>query len=79
MICEVKYFGQIAEKLGKDSERIEVDLFIHNKSDLLASFVAQYPELKNNSFQIAVNGELMNHLPETRIHTIALLPPFAGG
>ena len=78
MILKLKYFGMIAEAVGKESEIIdfslktveELDHFIKN----------EYSKLLSMNYKIAVNqsfvesNTLLNENDE-----IALLPPFAGG
>lgn len=79
MKCDVKYFGMVGERVNKTSEEIILEDFISDKNDLKKSFLNHYPELKNISFQVAIDGELMNELPDSTVKLIALLPPFAGG
>ena len=79
MECDVKYFGMIGEKLKLSSERIVISQTLVHTKDLQKSFTERFPELKEMTFKIAVNGIITNELPDTAIHVIALLPPFAGG
>ncbi|NOQ71087.1 MAG: MoaD/ThiS family protein [Crocinitomix sp.] len=79
MMLDLKYLGRIVEVTGVSNEQIESA----NKMDLkgLRELLNQrYPNLKSESFQIAVNQELKSddYLID-RTCEIAILPPFAGG
>ena len=79
MKVEVKYFGMIAEKLGKQMEEIS----LHNDKkeiDLKVFFQTTYPELKDLTYQIAVDHNFRTVISsQESVKEIALLPPFAGG
>ena len=78
MIVNIKYFGMIAEKIGKSEE--SVNLNEKNQSDLRNYFVGEYPFLNEIDYQIAVNQTLTEVIDtKTEFVEIALLPPFAGG
>ena len=78
MIANIKYFGIIAEKIGKSEE--SVNLNEKNQSDLRNYFVGEYPFLNEIDYQIAVNQTLTEVIDaKTEFVEIALLPPFAGG
>lgn len=79
MKLEIKYFGMIAEKLGKEQEFIDLQQEGLNKNDLKSWFVHRFPVLKNMSFVVAVNEAITNELPDGEIKSMAILPPFAGG
>lgn len=79
MKCEVKYFGMIGEKLNRTSDLIHWETDLLHPEDLQKSFITKFPELSNMTFKVAVDGVITNSLSSTEIHTIALLPPFAGG
>ncbi len=74
----VKYFGMIAEAVGKSEEQfeftgnsvLELDTFLKNK----------YTKLETINYKFAVNQSLKdgNELLKENDET-ALLPPFAGG
>lgn len=78
MSIEVKYFGMIEELVGKPSEIIEKQRFLNTASSNKDVLVELYPQLKEISFQIAVDRSLNAEVKENTIE-IALLPPFAGG
>jgi molybdopterin converting factor small subunit len=78
MDIEVKYFGQIAEEIGKNSEQLS--LSIEESEDLSRYFVSRYPSLEKLNYRIAVNETFANQLDKNQeLATVALLPPFAGG
>ena len=78
MILKLKYFGMIAEAIGKTEESLDfsgktvadLDAFLKNGADKLSTM----------NYKFAVNqdmvdlNEMLNDNDE-----IALLPPFAGG
>lgn len=78
MNCEVIYFGMIAEKIGLDSEEIPLTS-LNFPGGIREFFTNRYPVLAQMTFQVAVDGVIVNQLPENSVKTIALLPPFAGG
>lgn len=79
MKCEVKYFGMISEKLNRTYDLIHLETDLLYPEDLQKSFKNKFPELSNMTFKVAVDGVITNSIPSNEIHTIALLPPFAGG
>lgn len=78
MKVHVKYFGMLAEAIGKNEEQFEIteksvlelDAFLKNK----------YSKLEFINYKFAVNQSLVdgNELLKEN-DEIALLPPFAGG
>jgi hypothetical protein len=79
MVCEVKYFGMISEKLNRTSDLIHLENDLLFPEDLKRSFVDKFPELSNMTFKVAVDGVITNSVSSNDVQTIALLPPFAGG
>ena len=78
MKANIKYFGMIAEKIGKSEESVDLDE--KNQSDLRNYFVQKHPFLNDMDYQIAVNQTLTEVIDtNTEFVEIALLPPFAGG
>ena len=78
MTITIKYFGLIADITQKKEEQFSLD------SNFIKSIRLQleekYPELKNTSFSIAVNQNIISDtLVVNENDEIALLPPFAGG
>lgn len=78
MKANIKYFGIIAEKMGKLEESVDLDE--KNQSDLRSYFIQKNPFLNEIDYQIAVNQTLTEVIDtKTEFVEIALLPPFAGG
>lgn len=78
MKLTIHYFGQIAEKIGKTTEI--VDVAVTDAFDLNLFFETKYPIIKNASYKIAIDKTLNARLDNTKESAeIALLPPFAGG
>jgi molybdopterin synthase sulfur carrier subunit len=78
MKANIKYFGMIAEKIGKSEESVDLDE--KNQSNLRNYFVQKYTFLNEMDYQIAVNQNLTEVIDNTsEFVEIALLPPFAGG
>jgi molybdopterin synthase sulfur carrier subunit len=78
MILNIKYFGMIAEAVGKSEEQFE---FTGNKLLELDNMLkSKYSKLDTLNYKFAVNQALVN-VNETleNNNEIALLPPFAGG
>lgn len=78
MKLSVKYFGMIAEAIGKSEEQLEItensvsglDTFLKNK----------YAKLESINYKFAVNKALVEGIERLKENDeIALLPPFAGG
>ena len=79
MKIEIKYFGLLAEAVGKGKELLDIEpnCTVQQLQELVGE---RYPKLQQKSFQIAVN----QHLAEgtallSEGDEVALLPPFAGG
>ncbi|MFT5819150.1 MAG: molybdopterin converting factor small subunit [Crocinitomix sp.] len=79
MSLKIKYFGKIVEVTGVSNEQIDSI----EKMDLkgLRELLNQrYPNLKSESFQIAVDHELRGDEFIIDLECeVAILPPFAGG
>ena len=76
MIVTIKYFGMIAEKMQKDTEKIEFE----KATNLRVFFNQRNPFLNNINYKIAINQQITDNLTvEDNLAEIALLPPFAGG
>jgi molybdopterin converting factor small subunit len=78
MKLAVKYFGMIAEAIGKHEEQLEItgnsvlelDVFLKNK----------YAKLEFINYKFAVNQVVVDGIELLKENDeIALLPPFAGG
>ncbi len=71
-------FGNIADIINKSEFQLEN---INNITELKTFLFDKYPDLKEKTFKISVNGEMTNSdtLNLSQNDNIALLPPFAGG
>ncbi len=80
MQVEIKYFGMIAEKTAKSSEKITFDKDV-SLIELKENLETQYPSLKAMHYTFAVDMELTSDFEQkiSRDCEIALLPAFAGG
>ncbi len=79
MTTTIQYFGMLAEQIGKSSEQIDFEIE-NNQIELQQFFEDKYPVLKNLSYKIAVDQELLEEpIMKASPSEIALLPPFAGG
>ncbi len=78
MILQLKYFGMIAEAVGKSEEQLE---FTGNTVQELAVVLKEsYPKLSELNYKFALNQTLVEQKEEiSENDEIALLPPFAGG
>jgi len=80
MNLNIKYFGRIVEITGVDEERLECSDSINLAEFRSLLHSRYYPDLKGESFQIAVDQEVKSE--DFRIDKdceLAILPPFAGG
>jgi molybdopterin converting factor small subunit len=77
-MCEIEFYGMIAEKLEKSKDSIEIDNGIAGKN-VSEWILEQYPVLKGMTFKCAINGVLSEKFNEGQVLKIAVLPPFAGG
>jgi len=78
MILKLKYFGMIAEAVGKSEE--EFSLTGNNINQLNVALTEKYSKLSGLNYKFAIN----QNMAEGKIilkenDEIALLPPFAGG
>ena len=79
MKIKVRYFAQIAEKVGRSNEEIELSDG-STSSVLLEQLKLKYSGLGDMHFKLAVDHNLVQ--VETDLYDgveVALLPPFAGG
>lgn len=78
MIIELKYFGRIVDVTDITDEKMEIDEMTIDAFRLVLG--QKYPGLKNESYKMAVNQNLVkdDYLIANDCE-IALLPPFAGG
>lgn len=77
MVVKAKYFGLVAEALGKGHEEIEIP---GAQMDLRLFFLGLYPQLGNLTWKIAVDQEFVEGMVVLQDRAeVVLLPPFAGG
>jgi sulfur-carrier protein len=78
MKMKIKYFGLVAEAVGRGQE--ELEYVGTDATDLRAFFIAHYPQLAGLSWKIAVDQEFVEGPIALHDHAeVVLLPPFAGG
>lgn len=78
--CKIKYYGLIAEKLGKENEEVHLSELMSFSDEVNNAIVALNPLLKGMTFTVAINDKISKNWEEKRdIRSIAVLPPFAGG
>ncbi|OBX25420.1 molybdopterin synthase catalytic subunit/molybdopterin synthase sulfur carrier subunit [Gelidibacter algens] len=78
MKVTVKYFGVIAETVGKSEEVLELEQGLSVK-ELKDQQIKKYQISDAASLQIAVNQNLNKEVELKDGDEVAFLPPFAGG
>jgi len=78
MKVTVRYFGSIAEKVGKSAEMMSFD------DDAKLSFLQKdiekrYGEIISLTYRLSVNKKLVEEVDLADGDEVAFLPPFAGG
>jgi molybdopterin converting factor small subunit len=77
MEIDILFFGELAAIVG--AEKMELKN-IEDTMSLTEFIIEKYPLLKNKTYRIAVNRELVNGKYDLKNgDEVALLPPFAGG
>ena len=79
MALTIKYFGMLAEKIGKSTEVVDTPATT-TVDALRRHLINRHPALDGITFQVAVNLSVAQ--AETQINPndeVAILPPFAGG
>lgn len=78
MKLSLKYFGQIAQRAGKEDEIFDLDDNIN--LDEVRRIVHEKYALNGLPFQVAVNRKFSDPMTELNENDeVAFLPPFAGG
>ncbi len=78
--CKIKYYGLIAEKLGKVEEEVQLSELMSYSDEVNTAIVTLNPLLSGMTFTVAINDKISkNWGGEKDIRTVAVLPPFAGG
>lgn len=78
MKVNIKYFGMIAELVGKDEEVLDISEG-SSVSDLKNRQVEKYKISDPEALQLAVNQNLNPEIELNEGDEVAFLPPFAGG
>ncbi len=79
MKIRLRYFGMIAERLGKTAEEVEWE-GSPNPIDPRAWLLTLHPVLSEMSWKVAVDQEIVDGTCFLRASSeIVVLPPFAGG
>ena len=78
MKITIKYFGQVAEKVGKSEEVLGLENKI-SVEELKQRQVQKYGIPDPGAIQIAVNMDLDPKVELKEGDEVAFLPPFAGG
>lgn len=78
MILKLKYFGMVAEAVGKENEEFE---FANSSvKELDKALKNQYAKLVSINYKIVVNQSFVEPIVLLKENDeVALLPPFAGG
>ena len=79
MKVTVRYFGAIAEKVGKTEEELDLSTIGSDFQDMKEHCLSTYQITDDGTLQIAINQELGLKRPLKEGDEIAFLPPFAGG
>lgn len=78
MRVTLKYFGMIAESVGKSEEVLELDSDT-SVQQLKDQQVQKYKMKDPEAVQIAINQDLNSDIKLKDGDEVAFLPPFAGG
>ncbi|HKC68954.1 MAG TPA: MoaD/ThiS family protein [Bacteroidia bacterium] len=77
MEITVLFFGELAEIAGTSKITVQ---HITDTASLYAYLFEQYPTLKNRTYRLAVNKNVINEKQHLKNgDEVALLPPYAGG
>lgn len=77
MQVNVIFFGVLSDVVGQNTLTIQNT---DNITDLKSKLITNYPDLKNYTYRMAVNQQIVedNHRFFNN-DTVAIMPPFAGG
>lgn len=74
---KVLFFGQLVDVTGKSTMELKD---VTNTRDALDAIILLYPRLGQTPFLLALDKEIVDgKVTFTGDHTLALLPPYAGG
>jgi molybdopterin converting factor small subunit len=79
--CQVKFYGIIADIIGKNEEKIEFSGFVPTLNDIKLLLEKAAPDCKEVTYLFAVNQAIVSdlNLKLKESDEIALLPAFSGG
>lgn len=76
-MLKLKYFGMVAEAIGKTEEDFAL---VENLTILTTELESKYPKIEGLNYKFAVNQTMISeNICLSDNDEIALLPPFAGG
>lgn len=74
---KVLFFGQLAEQCGVNQLELQN---LDSTNDVMDNLKLKFEVLKSNNFQMALDKEIIHeNISLSGEHTLALLPPYAGG
>ena len=77
MKIQLKFFGQLAEVIGKSQMEVAE---IYSTDSLINKMLIDYPKLHNYKFLVSIDKKIVNENKALESgHEVAFLPPFAGG
>ncbi|MFI5140807.1 MAG: MoaD/ThiS family protein [Bacteroidia bacterium] len=77
MEINVLFFGELAEVAGANKMAVQN---MEDTTSLTKWMLEKYPVLKNRTYRVAVNKEVINEKRNLNNgDEVALLPPYAGG
>jgi molybdopterin synthase sulfur carrier subunit len=80
MDIKIKYFGAIADAIGKNEEMFSLESGRISLFDLKKQLENIHPGIQNISYSMAVNQSIAkSDILVNANDELALLPPFAGG
>lgn len=80
MKLHIKYFGLIAEAVGKNEEVVELNNEKNSLENLETFLLAKHYKLQGLNYKIAINQSFASVGYELKDNDeLAFLPPFAGG
>ena len=77
MKIELTYYGQLAELTGTARETIETDT--DSSAALRRALIERHPALRNRTFQLAADNEILAAEQALPTHRVDVFPPFSGG
>ena len=77
MKIELTYYGRLAELTGVATETLDLDAA--TSTDLRRAVLEKHPALKNSTFQLAANNEILATDQRLTTARVDLFPPFSGG